>query len=88
VSEEVKEVKSKEVIRYIEEINEFYTNSAHLVMSENDLMIEFGLKVNKNNEMVTTISNRAIMSPSQAKSLSKSLALVIEYHDKKTKEKK
>ena len=88
MSEKPKEVKTKEVIQYSEEINEFYTNSAYLMMSDNDLMIEFGLKVNKDTEAVTTISHRAIMSPNQAKNLMKSLALVIEYHDKRTKEKK
>ena len=88
MSEGPKLIKGKEITQYSEKINEFYTNSAHLIMSENDLIIEFGFKVIKNDERVTTISNRAIMSPNQAKKLTETLILLIEQYDKKEKAKK
>ena len=78
----------KQEALYPEQLNIIYSNSAFLLMTERDLMIDFGLRrpeLSKDgdfNNSPTEVNTRIIMSPQHAKVFSEKLRTIMEMYEK------
>jgi hypothetical protein len=84
----VEEVNTKKELIYKPDIEKIYTNHTQFFLTENDITFHLGSIEHLPDKQVTVVTHSVVMSHNHAKKVQEALTKVLDYYEKKEKNKK